>query len=114
DAQKFSRFLINMVDNVMKFTTEGGLISISAELLSEEMLVVRVRETRPVMSAQYREQIYEHFSLVTVQSTCHKDTGLGLNFCRLAVEAHDGQIFVEDRPGGGSIFSFTIPFYREN
>jgi NtrC-family two-component system sensor histidine kinase KinB len=114
DAEKLSRVLINMVDNAMKFTPEGGLISVSAEPLSEEMLVVRVSDTGPGIPAEYREQIFERFSRVPVQSTRRKGSGLGLNFCRLAVEAHGGQIFVEDRPGGGSIFSFTIPFYREN
>jgi len=43
------------------------------------------------------------------QASRKRGSGLGLTYCRLAVEAHGGKIWVEDRPEGGSIFNFTLP-----
>ena len=65
-----------------------------------------VRDTGDGIPSESFERIFEKFG----QLDSHKvGTGLGLAFCKLAVEAHGGRISVESKPGAGSTFSFTIP-----
>jgi NtrC-family two-component system sensor histidine kinase KinB len=66
-----------------------------------------VLDMGPGIPLKYRETIFERFAQLGGR---RRGTGLGLAFCRLAVQAHGGRIWVEDNPRGqGSAFSFTLP-----
>jgi signal transduction histidine kinase len=73
------------------------------------MITVQVLDTGPGIPEDFREKIFDRFSQVPGQSGRRRGSGLGLTFCKLAVEAHGGRIWVEPRPGGGSIFTLTLP-----
>ena len=109
DQSKFTRVLTNLLDNALKFTPSGGQVTLAAERYLENMVVLRVSDTGPGIPDGYREKIFERFSQIPGQSGRRRGSGLGLTFCRLAVEAHGGQIWVDPRPGGGSIFTLTLP-----
>ncbi|MEW5871140.1 MAG: GAF domain-containing protein [Chloroflexota bacterium] len=109
DGGKISRVLTNLVDNALKFTPAGGLVLLSATPQTDGMLAVRVSDSGPGIPENYRDKIFERFAQVPEQRGRRRGTGLGLTFCRLAVEAHGGRIWVEERPGGGSVFTFTLP-----
>jgi PAS domain S-box-containing protein len=105
------RVLINLVGNALKYSMEGQQITISARLMDdEEGIVISVCDQGVGIPKEYRQSIFEKFERVQHPYSDSKGLGLGLAFCRLAVEAHNGRIWVEDAPGGGALFIFTLPF----
>jgi signal transduction histidine kinase len=71
---------------------------------------VYVRDTGPGIPPESRKRIFEKFGQVTAQGNRQQySTGLGLTFCKLAVEAHGGSIAVDSEVGKGSTFWFVIP-----
>jgi two-component system, NtrC family, sensor histidine kinase KinB len=112
DKDKILRVLTNLVDNALKFTPEGGTVRISAGLLNDEKLIVKVSDTGPGIPEEYREKIFNRFGQVPGHVGRRRGSGLGLTFCRLAVEAHGGEIWMEAGPEGGSIFAFTLPVLK--
>ena len=109
DEDKLRRTLINLLGNAIKFTPTGGTITISAEMESDNLLF-SVRDTGEGIPPEAFERIFEKFGQVENRIAGRKmSTGLGLTFCKLAVEAHGGRIWVESSPGQGSVFFFTLP-----
>lgn len=108
DSGLISRVLQNLVGNAIKFTPSGGLVRVaaSAELDDHPSLLISVSDTGPGIPAEFQEQIFQKF-FTGWQGA--KGSGLGLAFCRLAVEAHGGRIWVESQPGQGATFTFTLP-----
>jgi signal transduction histidine kinase len=113
DDDLLVRVLVNLIGNAVKFTPSGGSIRVSAETASAaDGAAVRfiVQDTGEGIAPEDRERIFEKFAQVQGRPVNRRQsTGLGLTFCRLAVEAHGGRIWVESAPEKGSIFQFTIP-----
>jgi two-component system, NtrC family, sensor histidine kinase KinB len=107
DVDMIRRVLINLLENAVKFTRGGGQISVSATPGSGEVCVV-VRDTGPGIAPREQQRIFDKFTRLHQEGNS-KGLGLGLAFCRLAVEAHGGRIWVESVPGQGATFSFTLP-----
>ena len=105
DAKKISRTLVNLIANAVKFT-EAGTVTISASAPGKDIRFA-VSDTGRGIPAEAIDRIFEKFG--QLDSRTKVGTGLGLAFCRLAVEAHGGTITVESTPGVGSTFAFTIP-----
>jgi signal transduction histidine kinase len=109
DAQKLCRVLVNLLGNAIKFTPYGGTITLSVRPHDDGVLFA-VRDTGEGIPAEAFERIFEKFGQVEKrQSGERASTGLGLTFCKLAVEAHGGRIWVESEPGIGSEFLFVLP-----
>lgn len=112
DEDKINRVLVNLIDNALKFTPRGGQVTVSAERWAgstgQPLVRCFVRDTGPGIPPEYRTRIFDRFVQVANRAGRRRGTGIGLNFCQLAVEAHGGKIWVEDAPGGGSEFSFTL------
>jgi PAS domain S-box-containing protein len=106
DPRLVSRILHNLVGNSIKFTREGGAIRVSALSDSPSALRVAVSDDGPGIPPELRDRLFQKFTTGDVKG---RGTGLGLAFCRLAVEAHGGRIWVDTPPGGGTTFSFTLP-----
>jgi len=104
DEKKLSRTLVNLIGNAIKFTGAGTVI-VSANY-DGAMVRFSVRDTGQGIPAESFGRIFEKFGQLDSRRV---GTGLGLAFCKLAVEAHGGRIMVESTPGTGSTFSFTIP-----
>ena len=105
DANKLSRTLVNLIANAIKFT-QAGTVTITAAR-EGELVRFAVRDTGAGIPAEAFERIFEKFRQLDAHPRV--GTGLGLAFCKLAVEAHGGRIQVESTPGAGSTFSFAIP-----
>jgi two-component system, sensor histidine kinase and response regulator len=104
DDKKLSRTLVNLIGNAIKFTRAGTVtITVSQD---GESIRFAVRDTGDGIPSESFERIFEKFGQLDSRRV---GTGLGLAFCKLAVEAHGGRIHVESKPGAGSTFSFTIP-----
>ena len=110
DANKLGRTLVNLIANAIRFTPRGT-VTITSGIArgADGARYVRfaVADTGRGIPADAFERIFEKFGQVDARSKV--GTGLGLAFCKLAVEAHGGRISVESTPGAGSTFSFVIP-----
>jgi len=104
DGKKLSRTLVNLIGNAIKFTGAGTVtVSVNQE---PDAIRFAVHDTGQGIPAESFGRIFEKFGQLDSRRV---GTGLGLAFCKLAVEAHGGRITVESTPGIGSTFSFTIP-----
>jgi len=68
-----------------------------------------VEDTGPGVPDDHKTRLFDRFAQLDGQRGRRRGTGLGLAFCRLAVEAHGGQIWIEDSPQSGAVFAFTLP-----
>jgi NtrC-family two-component system sensor histidine kinase KinB len=109
DSGKMTRVVANLVDNALKYSPSGSQIVISAYLEDESCVLVSISDQGPGIPEDYRQKIFERFSQVPGMRGRRRGTGLGLTFCKLAVEAHGGRIWVEPNSPQGSLFKFTIP-----
>jgi len=109
DEGKISRVIMNILDNAIKFTPEGGQVRVDAALTPDGLVAVRIADSGPGIPGEYREKVFERFSQIPGRRSRRRGSGLGLAFCKLIVEAHGGEIWVESAPGGGSMFVFTLP-----
>jgi signal transduction histidine kinase len=111
DSDLLIRVLVNLVGNALKFTPAGGTVTVSAQAdTSHSNVTFAVRDTGEGIPRESFERIFEKFGQVEGRQAGRKmSTGLGLTFCRMAVEAHGGRIWIESELGKGSTFSFTIP-----
>jgi signal transduction histidine kinase len=109
DQGLIKRVLLNLLENAMKHTPHGNIIKIA---VADEGSLFRISVTDrgSGISKEYHHKIFEKFGQVEMEAEGKaRSTGLGLTFCKLAVEAHGGEIGVESAPGKGSTFWFTLP-----
>ena len=106
-AEMIRRVLINLLENAIKYSRTEGKISVTLERVENDMRV-GVQDNGPGIPKEDQTRVFEKFARVQRKGR-PKGLGLGLAFCRLAVEAHDGRIWVESEPGQGSTFYFTLP-----
>ena len=108
DPDLLERVLINLLGNALKFTPPSGKITLSV-VPEGERARFQVRDTGPGIAPEFQDKIFEKFGQVENRNAGHKfSTGLGLTFCKLAVEAHGGRIGVQSELGQGSTFWFVI------
>ncbi len=107
DLEMIRRVVINLLENAIKYTPAAGSIQLSVENKGDRVQV-SVRDSGMGIAETDRQRIFEKFARIQ-QDGRPKGLGLGLAFCRLAVEAHDGTIWVESAEGKGSTFTFTLP-----
>ena len=101
------RVVINLLDNAIKYSPDDSTIIVSTATIGGEVYV-RVKDTGPGIPAEAQATIFDKFSRVKQRNMPH-GVGLGLAFCKLAVEAHGGRIWVKNNDEGGSMFTFVLP-----
>lgn len=109
DVDMIYRVLINLLENAIKFTPAGGRIDVGAQT-SENGFDVKfwVRDNGPGIPPAERDRIFEKFMRLRGKNK-PGGLGVGLAFCRLAVKAHGGDIWVESETGKGTTFWLTLP-----
>jgi signal transduction histidine kinase len=114
DLELVQRVLVNLLGNAIKFSPTAGAVTVSAQLAETPGYVqFSVIDAGPGIQPEYFERIFEKFGQVeTAQSGRKGSSGLGLTFCKLAVEAHGGRIWVESEAGRGSTFALVLPLMR--
>jgi signal transduction histidine kinase len=111
DANLLRRVLDNLVSNALAHSGEGNAITISVSTRPEG-IQLDVADQGPGVPARHRETIFEKYTRLELRDAGgRRNRGLGLTFCRLAVEAQGGSIWVEEAPGGGALFRTVLPAY---
>ncbi len=108
DGNLIVQVLINLLDNAEKYSPEGADIDIACYQKSGK-LWFEVQDRGPGINDEDKPLIFDLFYTTETQTDSRRGMGIGLSLCKTIVEAHGGQISVEDRPGGGSIFKFYLP-----
>lgn len=113
DDGRIGQVVTNLVENAMKATPAGGSITISAEVLEQEVQV-HVADTGVGIAPEQQKKIFNRFYRVEHKSSKHgAHLGLGLSICQQIVEGHNGRIWVESEEGKGSRFSFSLPLVHK-
>lgn len=109
DKTQIERVFINLVGNAMKFTPQGGSITISSHK-TDKLLQVDVSDTGCGIPEEMYDSIFEEFFRVdnTINQEV-KGSGLGLSLVKHIIEANSGRIWVKSKLGSGTTFSFTLP-----
>jgi len=107
DAGLIQRVLQNLIGNAIKFTQSGGAVSVTARVEDKprRSVILSVSDTGPGIPLEIQSRLFQKF--VTGMQE-ERGSGLGLAFCKLAVEAHGGRIWVEDTSEQGTTITFSL------
>jgi K+-sensing histidine kinase KdpD len=111
DGKRVEQILSNLVHNAVKFGPPGSAIEIEVGQVNEH-IQISVSDAGPGVPPDEQERIFDKFYSASKDNAL-AGAGLGLFICRELVRLHSGRIWVEDRPGGGSRFCFTLPIVSE-
>lgn len=106
DRERMHLVLSNLLSNAVRHTPAGGCIELRAKPVDESVRF-EVADTGSGIPSEYRWRVFEKF--FRVPGRCSPGTGLGLSICKEIVEAHGGEIGVDETLGGGATFWFTLP-----
>lgn len=107
DATRMRQAFANLLDNALKYTTEGGTVRLSCACESGRV-TVRVRDTGMGIPLNEQPRIWERLYRGD-KSRSQRGLGLGLSLVKAIVEAHHGTVSVQSQPGEGSEFIVNIP-----
>ncbi len=111
DQNLFQRVLDNLISNALKFSPPGSKIILKLEYLDqspESQARLQIIDEGPGIPEEHRERIFDKFEIVALKQRGVTQVGLGLTFCKMVVEAHQGQISVAANEPTGSIFTIEI------
>ncbi len=113
DVDRINQVIANLINNAIKFTEEGGKISLEVRVL-EAKVRIGVIDTGIGVTKQNLSQVFNRFAQVSSAGDAgKKGVGLGLSIAKELVERHGGEVWAESKLGVGSKFYFTLPrFYR--
>ncbi|HSF79677.1 MAG TPA: ATP-binding protein [Anaerolineales bacterium] len=113
DPRRIVQVLVNLLSNASKYGPPDEEITLGA-MVNDDWVRVIVADRGPGISLQNRDLVFRRLEYSNAAERRAKvGAGIGLSVVKAVVEAHGGQTFVDERPGGGSIFWFTLPVARE-
>lgn len=107
DSHLLSRIVNNLLSNALKYSPRGSTIEVQLNDTPEQ-IILKVIDQGKGISDELKQKIFNKYETGTVYGDI-KQTGLGLSFCQMAINAHYGQIYVEDNDPQGAIFIVEIP-----
>lgn len=109
DARLIVQVIINVVNNAIKYTQQGSVITISTEKQGDKA-VIQIKDNGPGVGDDEKDRIFEMFYCGSGQSAdSQRSLGLGLALCKSIITAHGGEISVSDNVPCGAIFTITLP-----
>jgi signal transduction histidine kinase len=116
DPEHIRRAISNLVDNALKFTPDGGQVALWSHLDEKthpSTILIGVTDSGPGISMEAQQKLFQKFQASSNIPGRRKGTGLGLAYCKLVVEAHEGEIWVQSDVGQGSTFIMRLPIERQ-
>ncbi len=116
DEELIYRVIINLLTNAIKFSPVNSTIYLDCDELQEgESIKILIKDEGPGVRDEVKTKIFDKFAQSEIRkSGAARSTGLGLTFCKLAIEAHGGEIGVMDNIEGGAVFWFTLSAGKKN
>jgi signal transduction histidine kinase len=112
DTERLRRIAVNLLDNAVKYSPDGGAVSCMVDA-DDRHAEVRVQDHGLGIAAEAQARMFQRFGRIVTPLTSHiPGTGLGLYLCRELARAHGGDVTVESREGEGSTFTLTLPLGR--
>jgi PAS domain S-box-containing protein len=108
DSTRFKQILTNLIGNAIKFTPEGGKITVSARREGDQARI-EVRDSGPGIPLEEQQRVFDAFVRLSQSDKTTEGTGLGLAITSRLVELHGGKLGIESAPGAGSCFHFALP-----
>lgn len=111
DAKAVERIFENLISNAIKYSSVNGIIELESIIIEEKgLVIISVKDTGQGISKEYHEKVFEKFTKIReVNTGSVYSTGLGLTFCKLAVEAQGGEIWIDENYTSGACISFSLP-----
>ncbi|QDH80212.1 HAMP domain-containing histidine kinase [Echinicola soli] len=109
DISLIERALQNLIDNAIKFTPEGGTITLEVDLKSDQKVKVSITDDGTGIQKEDLPFIFERYYKKSNQTSSEDNTGLGLAIVKKIIELHQSEINVVSHPGKGTSFSFMLP-----
>lgn len=111
DSELVRQVIVNLLDNAIKYTPEGGKIQVSILHRTAQKIQVSICDNGPGIPEENRDRIFE--DRFRLERDENKDGyGVGLSLCQKIIRAHYGRIWVDSGAKGGGCFHFTLPIYR--
>jgi signal transduction histidine kinase len=111
DEGMLKRVIINLLENAIKFSPLDGTIALSAKS-EDQQLFISIKDSGPGIPDEAKDRIFNKFTRLDAKSF-PKGIGLGLAFCKLAVNAHAGKLWVASTIGQGSQFNILLPLQKD-
>jgi two-component system sensor kinase FixL len=110
DKVQVQQVLLNLIRNGMEAMAAAPRreLSVSTRAAEDDFVEIRIADTGPGIDPEIADQLFQPFVTTKPQGM-----GVGLSICRTIVESHGGRIWVDETPGGGATFHFTLPFIRK-
>jgi two-component system, OmpR family, clock-associated histidine kinase SasA len=111
DSDHIHQVLINLLDNAIKYTPEGGIIKLCILHRTTQKVQISISDDGPGIPVEKQKAIF-HDAFRLERDEFKEGYGIGLALCQRIIRAHYGQIWVDSTPSEGSCFNFTLPVYR--
>lgn len=109
DVDMIYRVFINLIENAIKYTPMGGHIEVGAQTTDGMFVKFWVKDNGPGIPPQDRDRVFDKFTRLRGKNNNPSGIGIGLSFCKLAVQGHGGKIWVESEVDKGTTFFLTLP-----
>ena len=111
DQRRMRQVLLNLLENALKFTPDGGRVSLTILHRTSQWLQVSVCDSGPGIPREEQERIFQERVRLPQTSKTTSGFGVGLSVCRRICDVHGGRIWVVSEPGEGACFHFTVPLW---
>ncbi len=113
DNEMIQRVMVNLLTNAVKYTPVNGKILLDSNVLDEQKVRISVTDNGSGIPTDKLSSVFDKFGQVEARKSGEvRSTGIGLTFCKMAVEAHKGTIGVESKEGKGTTFWFELNFSK--
>jgi len=111
DEKRIRQVIKNILNNALKWSPDGCILHLKVHLNADH-ITTEIHDCGPGVSDEKKKTIFDPYYKREEDRPNLSGLGLGLSISKVIVEAHSGTIWVDDRNGGGSVFSFTIPIHE--